>query len=452
MNTRLLAPYALAGALALVLPPAPIGAAPIALRNGTIHEMTGRAPYVGTLVIDGDRILAVGPSVTPPADARVVDATGLHVYPGLIDAGTSLGLTEIGAVRATVDHQEIGEINPNARTEVAVNPDSELLPVARVNGVTSAIVAPRGGLIAGTSALMHTDGWTWEDMTIRAPLALHLNWPGKPGFSPWGGGPPGADPDMAGKAEEERERKIELIRDAFADARAYRTARAAMDRNGVPHHDFEPKWEAMLPVLDGRIPVVVSVRWAEDIKSVVEWAEAEKVRLILSGADDADPVIDLLREKKVPVVLESVFDFPPRRYMAYDMSFGLAGRLHAAGIPFCFSMGSEASNSRNLPYSAAMAVAFGLPADAALDGLTAAPARIFGVADRVGTLAPGLEADLLVTDGSPLELRTQVRHVFIDGREVPLTSRHTRLYEKYRNRPRPASTVPPTGDGGLGRH
>lgn len=420
-------------AVPLLLATAPAAAAVTALVGGTIHDMRGGAPYVGTLVIDGTTISAVGPGVTAPAGATLVDVQGLDVYPGLIDAQSTLGLTEIGAVRATVDTREIGEINPNVRAEVAFNPDSELLPVARINGITSAVSAPQGGLISGTSALMHLDGWTWEDMTVRAPLALHVAWPGRPGFSAFGGGGRGGDPE---KAAQERADQVKRLKEAFQDARAYLTARAAMGQPGVPPHDFEPKWEAMIPALQGKIPVIVSCRWSEDIRDIVEWATGEGLKLVLAGADDCEPVLDLLKAKQVPVILDPVFDFPPQRYMPYDTAYSLAGKLAAAGVPFCFSMSSDASNSRNLPYSAAMAVAYGCPADVALAGMTATTARILGVSDRVGTLAPGLLADLLVIRGTPLELRSEVKHVFLNGRDLPLTSRQTRLYDKYNNRPR----------------
>lgn len=419
--------------LGVALAATPADAAVTALTGGTIHDMRGGAPYVGTLVIDGTTISAVGANVTAPAGATVVDVSGLDIYPGLIDAQSTLGLTEIGAVRATVDSREIGDINPNVRAEVAFNPDSELLPVARINGITSAVSAPQGGLISGTSALMHLDGWTWEDMTLRAPLALHVAWPGRPGFSAFGGGGRGVDPEQAAK---ERTERVKKLKEAFQDARAYLTARAAMGQPGVPPHDFEPKWEAMIPALQGKLPVIVNCRWAEDIRDVVAWADAEGLKLILAGADDCEPVLDLLKAKQIPVILEPVFDFPPQRYMPYDTAYTLAGKLAAAGVPFCFSMSSDASNSRNLPYSAAMAVAYGCPAELALAGMTSTTARILGVADRVGSLAPGLCADLLVMKGTPLELRSEVRHVFLNGRDLPLVSRQTRLYDKYNSRPR----------------
>ncbi len=424
---------ALALAAALLLP-APLRAETVALTGGTIHDMTGREPFVGTVVIDGTKITAVGPGVAVPPGARTMDVTGLHVYPGLIDAMSNLGLTEVTSVKATVDNKEVGAMNPNVRAEVAINPDSELLPVARVNGITTAVVAPDGDLVAGTSALVHLDGWTWEDMTVAAPLALYIYWPGKSPWTPWGG-----DPEAARKNAKARRENLELLKTAFADARAYATARKAAGSKGVPRHDLEPKWEAMIPAIDRTIPVVIRARLAVEIEEAVKWAEEENLRMILAGGEEAFAVLDLLKSKEIPVILDPMFDVPTRRDLPYDRVFTLPADLDRAGVRFAFSMDKKAPDSRNLPYSAALAVSHGLSETRAMEAMTRIPAEIFGVADKVGTLAPGRFADILVTDGSPLELGTSVRHVFIAGKEMPLESKHTRLYEKYRNRPRPAN-------------
>jgi imidazolonepropionase-like amidohydrolase len=359
----------------------------------------------------------------------------------MIDAMSVLGLTEIEAVKATVDTREVGTINPNVRAEAAINPDSELLPVARMAGITSAVVTPLGGTIAGTSALVHLDGWTWEDMTVKAPAALVVVWPARTSR------PVQPDPEAGEKANKEREERLEELRNAFADARAYLKARQAMGKPGVPRHPSEPKWESMIQALQGTIPVLVRVTWAEDIEDAVAWGDKEGLRLILAGAEEAWKVAGLLKSKDIPVILDKVFDEPKRRFEPYDSHFRRAALLHEAGVRFAFATDSGA-DARNLPYNAAMAVAHGLPEEAAMKAITASPAAIYGVGDLVGTIAPGLIADIMVTDGSPLEIRTQVKYVFIAGREIPLTSRHTRLYEKYRNRPRPATSA--TGGGTAG--
>src|SRR5512140_2105350 len=191
----------------------PLRAETVALTGGTIHDMKGTAPYQGTLVMEGSKIAAVGADAVVPNGAKVIDVTGLDVYPGMIDAMSILGLTEISSVKATSDSREVGDLNPNVRAEVAINPESELLPVARVAGITSAIITPQGGTIAGTSALVHLDGWTWEDMTVRSPVALVVTWPSKPAWSPWDAGD-----ERRAASEKEIADKLEQLNLSFDDA------------------------------------------------------------------------------------------------------------------------------------------------------------------------------------------------------------------------------------------
>jgi len=408
----------------------------VALRGGIVHPVSNPEIAGATVVMSNDRITAVGRDVAIPPDARVVDVNGLHVYPTLIDAHTVLGLTEISSVRGTVDTQEAGDINPNARVEVAINPDSEILPVTRAGGVLVACTAPRGGLIAGTSALLRLDGWTHEDMTVVAPVGLVVHWP-----------------DMRvqqrrrdATSEDEqlrnREARLQALRDAFADARAYEKAHAAAGTKGIPAHDRDPRWEAMLPVLRREIPVFVVASQIEQIRAALAWSANEDVRMVLVAGADAAQVADELAARGIPVVLTQTYALPSRRWEPYDTPFTVASKLHAAGVPFCFSTG-DASNVRNLPHGAGYAVAYGLPADAALRALTQGAATILGAGDRLGTLEAGKEATLIVTDGDVLDIRTHVVRAFVEGREIDLANRHQRLYERYRARPsRVPSNVP----------
>jgi imidazolonepropionase-like amidohydrolase len=413
-------------------------AEPLVLRGATLHPITSADVPNGTLVADGGRIVALGTSVPVPAGARVVDVTGLHVYPGLIDANTVLGLVEIGSVRGTVDVSETGDVNPNARVEVALNGDTELFPVARANGVLVAMTAPRGGLVAGTAAVIQLDGWNWEDLTLRAPVGLVVNWPDldidyRPEASKSG-------EDQA-KSRDERVRKL---RAAFADARAHQRARDAEGRSGVPIHDHDGRWEALAPVLRGEIPVMVAASEVSEIRAALRWAAAEDVRVVFLARGDIGRVADELARQHASVVLDPVWSLPQRRWEPYDTPFTNAARLHAAGVPFCFSTGSGtsgATNARNLPYEAAQAVAHGLPRDIALRALTQTAADILGVGDRVGSLAPGKDATFFVSDGDPLDIRTHVLHAFVAGRESSLETRQTRLRDKYRSRPRPAAAT-----------
>jgi imidazolonepropionase-like amidohydrolase len=410
----------------------------LVLQGVTLHPVSGPDITNGTLVIDGSRIAALGSGVAAPAGARVVEVAGLHVYPGLIDANTVLGLVEIGSVRGTVDISETGDINPNARAEVALNADSELLPVTRAGGVLVAMSCPRGGLVAGTAAAFQLDGWNWEDLTLRAPVGLLVNWPSMR---------LNRDPDAKPPLDEQiakRDAKLRALGEMFAAARAYQRGREAEGGRGIPVHDRDPRWEAMQPVLRGEIPVLVAADDILEIRAALRWAEEEDVRLVfLSGGDIARVAPELAR-RKIAVILDPTLELPRRRWEPFDTPYTIASQLHAAGVQFAFSTGSGsfgAANARNLPYEAAAAVGYGLPRDVALRAVTLAPAEILGLGNRLGSLEPGKDATLIVTDGDPLDIRTHVLHAFIAGREVGLENRQTRLWEKYRHRPAPTKVA-----------
>jgi imidazolonepropionase-like amidohydrolase len=408
--------------------PAPPQKRPIAITNTTIHTVAGDVVENGTIVFDGGVITAIGTGVTIPEGAEIISAPGKHVYPGLISPDTYIGLSEIGAVRATVDRSETGEINPNVRAERAVNPESELIPVTRANGITLMVTSPSGGLIAGMSAVMMMDGWTYEDMTFTAPAALYVEWPSMK-IAP---SPP------AKKSEDEqkkqREETIQKLTDAFRDARAYMVAKDAEAAKGIPYHDVDARWEAMIPVLRRTVPVVVRADEIRQIEGAVAWATALNIRLIIAGGYDSWMVTDLLKGARVPVLVGGIHRLPLHRFDAYDDPFTLPAKLHRAGVAFAIASAEEAPHERNLPYHAATAAAYGLPRDEALKAITLYPAQIFGIADRVGSLETGKDATLIVTTGDPLDIRSQVEMEFIRGRKIDLTSRHTMLYDKYREK------------------
>lgn len=411
--------------------PAPPQDHPIALVSGTIHTVSGRTIENGTVLFIDGKITAVGTEVELPDGTEQIDVSGKHVYPGLIAANTRLGLLEIGAVRATRDVAEVGDIKPNVRAEVAINPDSELLPVTRANGITLANTIPMGGLIAGTSALMMLDGWTWESMTLQSPTGLYVDWP----FmgvreAPW-----------IEKSKEdqikERDEQIQKIKDAFADARAYAKAKAAEEKKGVPYHDTDLRWEAILPILNKEVPVLLHAHGLRQIQAALDWAVAEDVKTILVSGEDAVRVTDMLKAHDIPVIYERTHNLPSRRWEPYDVYFTGPKKLYEAGVQFCIAGSGntfEAPHERNLPYQAATAAAYGLPKEEALKAVTLYPAEILGVGNRVGSIEEGKDATLIVTDGDPLEIMTHVEIEFIQGRKIDLTSRHTQLYEKYKTK------------------
>jgi imidazolonepropionase-like amidohydrolase len=411
---------------------------PLLVTGATLHTISGEVIERGQMLMDGGRIVAIaafGATIADPraAAAQTVDLSGKHVYPGFVAANTVLGLTEISAVRATVDSTEFGTINPNARALVAVNADSELLPVARANGVLAALAVPRsgaGGLIAGTSALIQLDGWTWEDMAIAPAVALHVVLPSMRLNAELFPAP--LDERLADFRRFTAER-LRQLDDAFDAAAAYNKARGA----SPDQQPVDARWEAMRPVMQGQRPVFVDADELSQIRHALGLAQRHGLKLVIVGGADAWRIADVLRERQVPVVIAGVHRLPIRRGDAYDEPFRLAARLAQAGVRFCIARsGSEfdAAHERNLPYEAATAAAFGLPRGEALKAITLYPAQILGVDDRLGSLQTGRLASFIVTDGDPLDIRTRVERAFVQGREIDLSNRQTRLEQKYRTR------------------
>ncbi|MBL8890203.1 MAG: amidohydrolase family protein [Planctomycetaceae bacterium] len=396
---------------------------PIALVGGMVHPISGPAIENATIVFSEGKIVALGASIDVPADAEVILIDGKHVYPGLFESHSQLGLKEYDSIRASIDEAEVGSINPNAQAAVALNPDSSLLPVTRSNGVLLALSAPSGGLISGQAAVIQLDGWTYEDLTLDADAAMIVNWPSPAGRGRRGGGRSGpttatAPTDTLGE-----------LKQLLTNAKRY-------DELRIHQPDQQPvdlRLAALAKVVSREIPLLVAADSLGQIESAVAFAVRENLRLIILGGYDAAECADLLKRHDVPVVITAVHRNPLSRSDAYDASYTLPARLQAAGVKFCISSSgrSETWNTRNLPYHAATAVAYGLDAEQAIRAITLSPAEIFQVADRVGSLEVGKEATLIVTDGNPLEIPTQTEIAFVQGRRLDLSNKHTRLRDKY---------------------
>lgn len=407
--------------------PAPPQTKPIALKGATIHPVSAPEIAAGTIVFDKGKITALGTNPAIPEGAEVIDVTGKHVYPGLISANSVLGLTEVSAARATVDIEEAGAINPNVRSDSSINPDSELLPVARSNGVLIAHAVPEGGVISGQSAVIRLDGWTPEAMTVRSPAAMHLRWPNLT---------INRDP-RAPKSVKDQQKDIakahKLIRDTFQIARSYWQAR----KSGVPGFKSDLRWEALIPVFDGRLSLFVHTDTVAQIEAALAWSKEAQLKIVLVGGHDAWRMAPQLKETDTPIIITLATALPLRRDDGYDAVFGNAAKLHEAGVRFCIATagrGSEAAHERNLPYEASMASAFGLSKEEALKAITLYPAQLLGVGDLLGSLETGKAATLIVTNGDPLDLPTQIEAAYIDGRKIDLTNRQTRLRDKYKEK------------------
>lgn len=405
---------------------------PIAIRGARIVTVSGPVIEKGTIVLSGGKIAAVGAETAVPADAEIIDGAGKTVYPGLINGLTTLGLTEIGSVPGSVDTTEAGDINPQARAWLAVQPHSDLIPVARANGVTVVLTAPQGGLVSGQSALLRLAGSTPEALTVKQPVAMHMVYPtGRPPFSL---ARLFEDPEL--KTFEERvkdrrqnqEKELRRLGHLIEDARALGQRRRA----GLSA-DVDLSEEALGAVARGELPVVMRADAEDHIRGAVRFAGEHGLKLIIAGGLEAWRCADLLKEKDVPVLL-AVDRLPSRESDRYDAAFTNPSVLHRAGVRFAI-VSDDAADSRNVPYEAAMARAYGLPADVALRAITLAPAEIFGVADRMGALAAGKDANVFVATGDIMDTRTQVTHVFVDGVPQSLETRHTRLFREFKDRP-----------------
>lgn len=393
----------------------------IVIRGATVHPVSGPAIENGVVVFDKGRITLVGKLQDMRGGAEVIDATGKHVYPGFISAYSQLGLREISMVRAMNDYNEVGAIKPEVRAAVAVNPDSALLPVTRSNGILTFATFPAGGLICGRASVMRMDGWTWEDMSIRPDAGLVVRWP--------------TERPQSRRRRRQRENqepvntRADRIREAFARARAYHAA-----RKSAPDTPIDIRWEAMRAVLEGRRPVFLFANEYDQIVSAVEFAVKQKVSAIIVGGRDAHLCTGLLKRHNVAVIVDSIHRFPKRNDSDYDEVYRLPAKLEAAGLKWCLASGEREPNRRNLPYAAARAAAYGLDRDAALRAITLGAARVLGIDDELGSLEKGKSATLIITDGDPLEVTTNVEQAFIDGRKIDLSNKQTKLAEKYRTK------------------
>ncbi len=398
---------------------------PIALTNARIITVTGDTLTDATLLMQAVRIVALGSNVDIPDDTRIIDCSGLTIYPGLIDTGTQLGLVEVSSLPETRDASELGDLSPQMKALTAVNPNGVAIPVTRVSGVTTVLTEPSGGMLPGQSALINLHGYTPTQM-YAGFSAMTLAFPstGRRGRFDQR-----SDEDI----KKATDRALKKLNDTFDSAELYHridsTYRADPEEGRRP--EYVPSIDALLPVVRSEQTLIIRVNAAKDILAAVDWVKDRKLeKVIFSGVAEGWRVADKIAESGIPCLVGPVLSIPTRDSDRYDKAYRNAALLHEAGVKIALRSG-ETENARNLPYNAGFAAAYGLGAGEALRAITIVPAQLFGVADERGSLEVGKEATLFVTDGDPFETKTQVHHVFIGGYEVPMESRHTLLYEEF---------------------
>jgi imidazolonepropionase-like amidohydrolase len=407
---------------------------PIALKGGKLLTVSHGVIDNGVLIMQGGKISALGAasSVKVPKDAKVIDVTGMTVYPGLIDSETSLGLTEISAEDTTNDRIEMSdEIMPHMHVYDAFHAESELIPVTRINGVTNAIVAPDSAdTLPGQDSFVQLAGASAADMLLVRDIAMPMNFTGEQRRNEsW----------EKRKFPETRMGMASQLRQAFLDAQDYQQKAADYERKKADaERDKKPlpttpkrdlKLEALLPYLQGKKTVVLAAEGPSDLETAVRLAQEFNLKIVLNHVSHTRPMLDYIASLKVPVIVGPIYE-TPKEYERYDAVYTLPAELQKRGVKIAFAS-FDAHNARNLPYQAGFAVGFGLPADEALKAITLNAAEIWGVADQLGSLDPGKTANVVVANGDPLDVKTDVKHVFIAGQEIPLTSRQTRLRDEY---------------------
>ncbi len=395
----------------------------VALTNATIETVTKGTIQNGTVLITDGKITAVGSNVSIPTGTEVIDCKGQFIYPGMIDAGTNLGMSEISSVARTTDFNEIGEVIPQMKALTAVNPNASAIPVTRVSGVTTALSIPTGGMLSGTAALINLHGYT-PDQMFAGFEGIVLNFPntGRRGFF---------DRRTDEEIKKASDKALASLNDVWEKATQYQKLDSATKGKA----GYYPELQALIPALRGEQTLLVEVNASKDIQAALKWLKEKKVKKsILTGVAEGWRVADEIAKSGIPVITGGVLELPTRDYDRYDKAYANPGLLKKAGVKVAIKSESNNNNYRNLPYHAGFAVAYGMNKEDALKAITIIPAELFGVANKLGSIEVGKSATLFICNGDPFETKTQVSHVFIDGWSMPMVSRQTELYNEFLKR------------------
>ncbi len=395
----------------------------VLLKNATVHTITkGTLSNTDVLIADG-KIKAVGSNIT--SDATVVNCEGKHIYPGFIDAGTKLGMSEVSSVSLTNDFDEIGSIIPQMNALTAVNPNAVAIPVTRVNGVTSALAVPTGGIFPGTAGLINLHGYTPKQMSAGFQGVV-FNFPssGKKGRR---------DKRSEEDIKKDREKSLKKVTEIWEELALYHRIDSAANASKSSIGTYQPEMAALLPTYHKEAPLLVNVNKKEDILEAIKWIEKVGIKAILVGVSEGYKVADEIAKAGLPVIIGPVLSIPSRASDHYDISYRAPSILQKAGVLVALRT-DDSENVRNLPFNAGFAATYGMGIEEALKAITINPAIMMGVDDKYGSIEEGKVANLFVSDGDPFEMKTRLSHLFINGWNVPIESRHTLLYNEFLER------------------
>lgn len=403
--------------------PSPAQTKKIVITGATLHIGNGQVITNGTLAIDKGKLSILTSAPVLSADFDHIDASGKHIYPGLIASNTNLGLVEVSSTKSTADYDELGDLNPNIRSIVAYNTDSKVINTLRSNGILLAQIVPQGGLISGSSTIVQLDAWSWEDAAYVLDNGVHMTFPALINRPNGSGGRRGGDADPV-KAGLER---IEMARIFFREAKAYLSEKS--------HAATNIKFEATKGLFDRSKSLYVHCDLVKEMLTAIDFAKEFNFKLVIAGGADSWMIADILASNKVAVILHEPHALPAAEDDAVDQPYKTGAQLQKAGVLFtiCQDTGDGYTQIRNLPFMAGTMAAYGLSREEALSAITLNPAKILGIADRTGSLENGKDANIIICQGDLLDMRSSIiTHAFIQGRAINLDNKHTQLYNRYK--------------------
>ncbi len=389
------------------------------LQNATVVTVTKGTLANTSVLVENGKIAQVGTGISA-GDAEVIDCSGMFIYPGMIDGGTRLGLVEVSSVPETVDYAELGNVTPNMQALTTVNPNAEAIGVTRVSGVTTVLTVPTGGLFPGTAALINLNGYT-PDQMYGGFKAVVMNFPSS---GRRGRFDRRSDEDI----KKDSEKALKEANEIWDNAKNYLTLQKA-----GAQLQYYPEMEQLSKAVSGELPLLIVVDAASDIQNAIKWVDGKDAKVIFSGVSEGWRVAEEIAKAGIPVITGPIQALPSRDSDRYDAAYANAGKMAKAGVKVALRTDEE-ENVRNLPFHAAFAAAYGLGKEEALKAITITPAEIFGIADQYGSVEVGKRANLVIATGDPLETKSQIMHVFIDGYRIPMSNRHIRLYQEFLER------------------